>query len=126
MMNVETAYANNMVLAEDDDFYIVSIENADKTVVENEQLVDINGSITLNENQVAPVKVNLYKNGSFYATKVVTKEDEWKFDFRNLPVFDENGEQIRYTVENEDASENIYYTFNVINEEALKYAGSKN
>ncbi|MGS4049561.1 Cna B-type domain-containing protein [Staphylococcus pseudintermedius] len=43
------------------------------------------------------VNVNLLANGKQVATKAVTKDTDWKYEFKDLPKY-ENGQEIEYTV----------------------------
>lgn len=44
------------------------------------------------------IKVNLLQNGVVIETKEVTKSDDWKYSFTDLPEFDEEGVAYVYTV----------------------------
>ncbi|HDL0574810.1 Cna B-type domain-containing protein [Staphylococcus aureus] len=43
------------------------------------------------------VNVNLLANGKQVATKAVTKDTDWKYEFKDLPKY-ENGQELEYTV----------------------------
>ena len=48
------------------------------------------------------ITVNLYANNQVVASKVVSEADGWNYTFSGLPVNDENGQKITYTI-GEDA-----------------------
>lgn len=48
------------------------------------------------------ITVNLYANNQVVASKVVSEADGWNYTFTGLPVNDENGQKITYTI-GEDA-----------------------
>ncbi|WP_048776228.1 Cna B-type domain-containing protein [Streptococcus gordonii] len=48
------------------------------------------------------ITVNLYANNQVVASKVVSEADGWNYKFSGLPVNDENGQKITYTI-GEDA-----------------------
>ena len=58
------------------------------------------------------VRVNVRNNGEVVQTAVVTKDVMWKHTFTNLAKYDENGQEILYTVDEEEVMENdlYYYT----------------
>ena len=61
--------------------------------------------------------INLMKNGQVLQSKTVTAEDDWAWNFENLPKY-ENGNEINYTI-TEDAVENyttIYRGYDVENQ----------
>lgn len=73
------------------------------------------------------ITVNLYANGQLVSSKAVSEADGWKYTFDNLPIDDQNGQKINYTI-GEDAIEN--YTskvegFNLINTYDPKDPGNK-
>ena len=47
------------------------------------------------------VTVNLLANGEIVRTKDITAEDKWKCTFKQLEMFDEEGNEIEYSVEEE-------------------------
>lgn len=78
--------------------------------------IDVSGTVTWIDNNNKYKKrpnsiiVNLNANGKKVASIVVTNEEQWKYSFKNLSKYDENGKKIVYTVtENEVAQ----YTINV-------------
>src|SRR5699024_1211308 len=42
------------------------------------------------------IKVHLLQNGKKFATQEVTAEDNWTYNFENLPEFDKNGAAYTY------------------------------
>ena len=58
------------------------------------------------------VRVNVRNNGEVVQTAVITKDNLWKHTFTNLAKYDENGQEILYTVDEEEVMENdlYYYT----------------
>ena len=61
-----------------------------------------------NDNQdgkrASSIKVNLRANGKTIQSKEVSKSDDWKYSFENLPKF-EQGKQISYTISEEQISD---------------------
>ena len=45
----------------------------------------------------ASITVNLLADGNKVAEKTVTKDDDWKYEFKDLPKY-KNGKEIVYTV----------------------------
>ena len=56
------------------------------------------------------ITVNLYRNGDFVESKVVTAETGWMYEFTNLPVYNKDGSKSVYTVR-EDALEGYTPTY---------------
>ncbi|OJG45761.1 hypothetical protein RV04_GL002050 [Enterococcus hermanniensis] len=52
------------------------------------------------------VNVQLMQDGKVYATKNVTKDDNWSYEFTDLPVIAEGGHQYNYTVEETNVADN--------------------
>ena len=85
--------------------YETSVSGYDitNTYVELET-VDVCGTKTWKDNndrygkRPESITVNLLANGKRIAYKVVTEKDNWKYSFKNLPKYDEDGEKIVYTV----------------------------
>ncbi|MEK4709783.1 Cna B-type domain-containing protein [Bacillus sp. FSL R10-2780] len=44
------------------------------------------------------IKVDLYQNGTVIQTKEVTAANNWKYEFKDLVVYDENGKAYKYEV----------------------------
>lgn len=45
------------------------------------------------------ITVHLYGNGKLVTSKTVTAADNWQWSFENQPLQDENGHQIKYTID---------------------------
>ena len=58
------------------------------------------------------VRINVNNGETIVQTAVVTKDDNWTHTFTNLAKYDENGQEILYTVSEEEVMENdlYYYT----------------
>ena len=87
------------------------------------ETVNVAGRKTWNDNGdqdgVRPdsIIINLMKNGQVLQSKTVTAEDDWAWNFENLPKY-ENGNEINYTI-TEDAVENyttVYRGYDVENQ----------
>ena len=87
------------------------------------ETVNVAGRKTWNDNNdqdgVRPdsITINLMKNGQVLQSKTVTADDDWAWNFENLPKY-ENGEEINYTI-TEDAVENyttVYRGYDVENQ----------
>lgn len=50
------------------------------------------------QNRPKSITVHLYANNQILDSKAVTEEDGWKYRFDNLPIYDENGQKINYTI----------------------------
>ncbi|MCI6638730.1 MAG: Cna B-type domain-containing protein, partial [Lachnospiraceae bacterium] len=85
--------------------------SADKATVKNKESitntyspVTISGTKTWNDSGYSDVKkpdsitVNLLANGNLVASKSVTAATSWKYSFDNLPKYDDNGQEIVYTI----------------------------
>ena len=61
------------------------------------------------------VRINVMNGTDLVQTAIVTKDDNWTHTFTNLAKYDENGQEILYTVSEEEVMENdlFYYTGNV-------------
>src|SRR5699024_2055824 len=68
-----------------------------------------------NQDGIRPesITVNLFSNGEFVESTVVTEANNWQYSFTNLPKY-KNGEEIVYTV-TEDAVEGYETTINELN-----------
>ncbi len=47
------------------------------------------------------ITVKLYANGKFVRSQKITKKGGWKYTFKDLAKYDENGKEIKYTVKEE-------------------------
>ena len=67
------------------------------------EVTKVNGVKTWKDNddqdgkRPSSINVNLYGNGNLVASKKVTAEDDWKYEFKDLPKY-ENGKLVKYTV----------------------------
>ena len=113
---------------------------SDDNVITNKHIpeeISIKGNKTWEDNDdqdgIRPdeMKVKLYANGKELKDKAqtVTKENNWKYEFSNLPKY-ENGERIKYTVDEEaiDGYEKTVEGYNIINKhkpEQISIEGEK-
>ena len=58
------------------------------------------------------VRVNVLEDNQVVQTAIITEEDNWEHTFTDLAKYDENGNEIEYTVSEEEVIENdlYYYT----------------
>ena len=74
-----------------------------ETIENKEKKVEISGQKTWNDNEdqdgkrPKSITVNLLANGKQVQSKEVSETDGWKYEFTNLPKY-ENGQEITYTV----------------------------
>ncbi|WP_062106331.1 Cna B-type domain-containing protein [Bacillus niameyensis] len=63
------------------------------------------------------IKVNLLQNGEVINTREVTAESDWKYSFKDLEKYDENGVAYEYTVNEEAVKgyESLVEGFNITN-----------
>lgn len=67
------------------------------------------------------ITVNLYANDKFTGKSVeVTKDGKWKYSFENLPIYDEKGDRLSYTVKEDKVKD---YT-SEISEAKIDQAGN--
>ena len=52
-------------------------------------------------NRATSVVVNLFGDGAFVDSLIVTEDDDWRYLFENLDIYNENNEKIIYTVNTE-------------------------
>ena len=50
------------------------------------------------------IKVNLLANGKGIQTKTITANDDWQYQFTDLPKYDNNGKKISYTITEDKVS----------------------
>lgn len=94
------------------------------TVVNEEQKVtSISGVKTWegdrSSQRPASVTINLYANGEFVKSTRTSADKNWAYSFEKMPIYDEDGNQIIYTVR-ETAIDNYYpeydgYNYNINN-----------
>ena len=71
------------------------------------ETIDINGIKTWNDDNnkdgIRPkaIKVKLLANGEEKTSIIITEEQNWEYSFTQLPKFDDNGNEIKYTVDEE-------------------------
>lgn len=101
----ETSAPSGYTLAKD---VIVSADNfgskgATATITDKKAVTTVSGTKTWKDNddqdgkRPDSIKVNLLANGKVVQSKTVKASDNWKYNFTNLPEF-ENGKKISYTV----------------------------
>ena len=79
--------------------------------------IDISGTKTWvdydNKDNTRPDKivVNLLQDGKVIRTKEVTKNDNWSYSFNNLPKYDNNNNEIKYSISEEKVDK---YTTEVV------------
>lgn len=90
--------------------YISAITgNADEgftvtNTLEKKEFVEVSGAKTWNDNEdedgIRPdsITINLLANGKVTDKTKTTEADEWTYSFDNLPKYDENGVEIKYTI----------------------------
>ncbi len=95
-------------------FNITNIHEAEKISIEGNKTWEDNN----NQDGVRPqsITINLFANGEKIDTKQVTENEEWKWNFENLPKY-KNGVEIEYTISEENVEN---YTskvegYNIIN-----------
>lgn len=67
------------------------------------------------------------KNGEIVkANKVITKEENWEYKFTNLEKYDENGQEIKYTVSEKEVKENDLYNYTAEIGEITNKTGTTN
>ena len=77
---------------------------------ENPETIDVNGVKTWNDannkDGIRPkaIKVKLLANEKEKTSVITTEEQDWKYSFTELPKFDDNGKEIKYTVDEETVS----------------------
>lgn len=78
------------------------ISKVDGNNITNIELMDISGEKTWkdgnSEDRPDAIKVNLLRNGKIIDSKEVTADDYWKYSFKDLEKYDENGKAYKYTV----------------------------
>ena len=72
------------------------------------ETIDISGTKTWNDannkDGIRPkaIKVKLLANGKEKTSVITTEEQEWKYSFTKLPKYDDDGKEIKYTVDEEN------------------------
>ena len=74
------------------------------------ETIDISGTKTWNDannkDGIRPkaIKVKLLANGKEKTSVITTEEQKWKYSFTKLPKYDDDGKEIKYTVDEETIS----------------------
>ena len=65
---------------------------------------NIEGTVFWDKGERLPeqVMVKLLQNGEEYKTKEVTKDDNWKYVFENVPLYDKEGKEYSYSIAQEE------------------------
>ena len=72
------------------------------------ETIDISGAKTWNDannkDGIRPkaIKVKLLANGKEKTSVITTEEQDWKYSFTKLPKYDDDGKEIKYTVDEEN------------------------
>ena len=72
------------------------------------ETIDISGTKTWNDannkDGIRPkaIKVKLLANGKEKTSVITTEEQDWKYSFTKLPKYDDDGKEIKYTVDEEN------------------------
>ena len=72
------------------------------------ETIDISGAKTWNDannkDGIRPkaIKVKLLANGTEKTSVITTEEQDWKYSFTKLPKYDDDGKEIKYTVDEEN------------------------
>ena len=91
------------------------IEEQDEDIIipVNPDIEDITGTKTWDDNnnqdgkRPESITINLLANREKVQSKNITKEDNWKWTFTNLPKYAEDGAEIVYTIEEEEVANYI-------------------
>ena len=88
----------------------------DGFVVTNTQTTSISGTKTWvdnnNDHSSDTITVNLYADGTEYASKEVSAATGWSYEFDNLPMYKADGSEIVYTVDEELTNNNYVVSIN--------------
>ncbi len=57
------------------------------------------------------VRINVNNGTDVVQTAIVTKDNLWTYTFKNLPKYDDNGNEILYTISEEEVIENSLYYY---------------
>ncbi|MGG2932716.1 Cna B-type domain-containing protein [Bacillus pacificus] len=84
------------------DGYTTEVNGYDITNTKVVQTTKVEGTKTWKdgnaEGRPTMIKVDLLQNGTVIATQEVSKETGWKYEFKDLVAFDENGKAYKYEV----------------------------
>ena len=115
--------------------YTTEVSGTTITNTHTPETIDVNGKKVWNDNnnqdgiRPSSITVKLLANGSLVGTTKVTEEDNWSFEFKDVPKY-KNGKEITYTVVEETVEG---YTTevsgttitNTHNPEKIKVSGTK-
>ncbi|MEY8434829.1 Cna B-type domain-containing protein [Streptococcus hyointestinalis] len=79
-------------------------DNSTVTITDKRSTIDIAGTKTWDDNndqdglRPTSVKINLLANGEVVDSRTVTADDNWSYSFTGLKQYDDNGNQIVYTI----------------------------
>ncbi|MCG5102781.1 Cna B-type domain-containing protein [Oceanobacillus alkalisoli] len=113
----EITAPNGYRITEDIENITIEIDKTTAIEVTNHAITEVSGEKVWedanNQDGIRPVSitVNLLADGEKKDSVEITEEDDWHYRFTNLPVYDENNEEIIYTVEEEPNAEiEVYET----------------
>lgn len=119
-----------------EDIENITIEIDETTTIEvvNEAIVEVAGQKTWftdedeDEEQLDPITVELLANGTKIDDTQVSADTNWEYSFTNLDKYDENGEEIEYTIEEVEVDGFITQQngFDLTNIQTVDISGEKN
>ncbi len=99
----EVTAPNGYRIIEDIDNITIEVDETTEITIENEAFVDVDGEKTWvtseDEESLDSITVELLTNGTKTDEQEVSASDDWKYSFTNLDKYDEDGEEIEYTIE---------------------------
>ena len=94
--NVATATAKDGTHDDDNDNKVVKNPNTQVTATKAWENMD---SDAAKANTLTSIKLQVKNGDTVVAEQEVTEKDNWTYTFRNLPVYDANGNKITYTID---------------------------
>ena len=94
--NVATATAKDGTHDDDNDNKVVKNPNTQITATKAWENMD---SDAAKANTLTSIKLQVKNGDTVVAEQEVTEKDNWTYTFRNLPVYDANGNKITYTID---------------------------
>ena len=94
--NVATATAKDGTHDDDNDNKVVKNPNTQVTATKAWENID---SDAAKANTLTSIKLQVKNGDTVVAEQEVTEKDNWTYTFRNLPVYDANGNKITYTID---------------------------
>ena len=94
--NVATATAKDGTTDDDNDNKVVKNPNTQVTATKAWENMD---SDAAKANTLTSIKLQVKNGDTVVAEQEVTEKDNWTYTFRNLPVYDANGNKITYTID---------------------------